>query len=123
MNAKSLNCVTQLISGKSYEEVSEEFGVSIKTLKAWEKDPAVTTALQGVLRNKVSPLLFKALDVYSAALGSENEWVRVGAARDLLNKFGDMYMGNDKNEITIKLLNGLPPIGIPKAEVIEVVEV
>jgi ribosomal protein S6E (S10) len=47
-------------------------------------------------------------------IDDDNPWIAQNAARDALNKYSGMVMGEDKQEITVKITGGMPDVGMPE---------
>ena len=67
------------------------------------------------IKEKILPIYAKALNLMDRQVGSANEWIAQGAARDLLSRFDKQIMQKDeKQEIVIRLTGGEIELGEPE---------
>jgi hypothetical protein len=84
-------CIEQLIGGKTKAAAAEAVGVAAFTVSRWHKDAAFVAALNARRREmheanteRLRSLASKALDVYEAALESDDPGVQLKAAGQIL---------------------------------------
>lgn len=74
-----------LAEGKTREEAAREAGVDRTTVFRWLRKPEFVAAYKSVAQLSMEALLGKAVSSIEAMLGSKNEWVRLGAARMIID--------------------------------------
>ena len=85
---------------------------ALKTLRLWKKKPEFTELYRALLREMAMPAYGKALNRITKQIDDPNPWIAQGAAREALTRFGPAIMGENENEITIKV-EGMPVLGMP----------
>ena len=122
-----------MANDKTNEEIYEEiFGVTAlssygdkqraaKTLNRWKKLNGFQECFRAEVRNMGMPIISKAIQRLVRQLDSENEWIVNKAANDLISKYMPHVMGEDSNEVVIRV-EGMPEIGIPEQDELIVVD-
>lgn len=85
---------------------------ALKTLRLWKKKPEFTELYRALLREMAMPAYGKALNRITQQIDDPNPWIAQGAAREALTRFGPAIMGENENEIVIKV-EGMPVLGMP----------
>lgn len=62
------------------------------------------------MKHESKKLYKRSLGVMSEQLDSDNDWIRQNAARDLLTRFHSQVLGEEANEVTVRVI-GMPEIG------------
>lgn len=87
-----------------------------KKVEGWLQRPEAQDYYRKIIVNRNAPAAVgKALKVLTKQLDSENEWIANKAANDILNKYYDLVMGTNSNEIVVRF-EGMPEIGSPDQE-------
>ena len=100
--------------GASFREAAETLHVGLGTISKWFNEPEVQEEYRQRVRGAAFGIYSKAVQVLMEQLDHGNPWVRQGAARELLGRFGDQATGIDSREVLIRV-EGAPDIGLPAA--------
>ena len=85
-------------------------------IEKWLQKPDAQEYYRRLIVNRHAPAAVgKALKVLTKQLDSDNEWIANKAANDILNKYYDLVMGTNSNEIVVRF-EGMPEIGSPDQE-------
>ena len=81
-------------------------------LRKWMEDPEMIAEYRKLQRTEAMPRYAKAMNVLEKQLGSRNEWVAQGAAREIATRFEQKLMGAEETEIVVRI-EGAPELGEP----------
>lgn len=89
MKPKQEKCLALMVAGgQTQKEIAQQLNVTEATICNWKKDPVFQAELQAALRAGTREAAAQALKVEVELLKSKNKWVRLEAARDILNRAG-----------------------------------
>lgn len=97
-------------------DLAAHFGKSVETIHRWLRAPVVKEEYRQVLRSAEAAIVAKArrvLDTSMDDLEKANGYLALQAAQTVLQRYDAAIMGEDKQEITVRLVGGLPDIGMP----------
>ena len=97
-----------------YSEEKAAYTRGLRELRRWMRLPAFQELYRARVMSVALPMYGKALQTIQTQMDSENAWIAQGAAREVLTRFGDVVMGADSKEVTIRV-EGMPTIGTPDA--------
>ena len=101
-----------LAEGKSAAEVAKELGRSETTIRRWMKDEAIREAYREAILRTVLVSYARAIRKLSDQVDADNEAVAQRAAKDVIDRFGDVIMQERDREIVVRVI-GAPEIGMP----------
>lgn len=79
------------------KEIAAQVGIDETTITRWKRKPEFQEEMEKTQREYLGALARPALRVMRDALNSDNEWIRVQTAKDILDRTG--YKPVDKKEI------------------------
>ena len=101
-----------LAEGKSAAEVAKELGRSETTIRRWMKDEAIREAYREAILRTALVSYARAIRKLSDQVDADNEAVAQRAAKDVIDRFGDVIMQEREREIVVRVV-GAPEIGMP----------
>lgn len=110
--------VAELVaSGKGSEEISVAIGVTKRKASEWMRHPEVKAAVGKLLKDKAQMHVAKALNVLFELLDDKNPWVRMTAARTLIEKQGIYALPAAEDADNVIRIEGMPTLGVPDGTV------
>ena len=89
LSPKQYKCLALLAAGETKQkEIAAKINVSEKTICAWKKDAVFLKELERMTRSNICFLAGKAFRTEMKLLDSKNQFVRLQAAQDILNRAG-----------------------------------
>ena len=115
-NAKNemLEAAALLAEGKSAGEVARLLGRAESTIRRWMKDDAIREAYREAILRTALVSYARAIRKLSDQVDADNEAVAQRAAKDLIDRFGDVIMQERDREVVVRVV-GAPEIGMPDA--------
>ncbi len=101
-----------LAEGKSPAEAARVLGRAESTIRRWMKDESVREAYREAILRTALVSYARAIRKLSDQVDAENEAVAQRAAKDLIDRFGDVIMQEQDREIVVRVV-GAPEIGMP----------
>ena len=101
-----------LAEGRSAAEVARELGRSETTIRRWMKDEAIREAYREAILRTALVSYARAIRKLSDQVDADNEAVAQRAAKDVIDRFGDVIMQERDREIVVRVI-GAPEIGMP----------
>lgn len=114
LKPQQMEAVMLRLDGLSLRQVAERLGVSHSCVRDWYLREDVNEYYSEQLKTRVHRMFNKASNRIEQQIDDENQWIAQNAARDVIAKYSGMVMGEDKQEITVHLLGGLPDVGMPQ---------
>lgn len=100
LNEKQLKCINLMItSNKTQKTIAKEIEVSEKTICEWKKKKEFKDELQKQIQNNFSLLAIEAQKELKKLLKSKNEYIRIQAVKDVLDRAGYKPAERIKNEL------------------------
>lgn len=100
LNEKQLKCINLMItSNKTQKTIAKEIEVSQKTICEWKKKKEFKDELQKQIQNNFSLLAIDAQKELKKLLKSKNEYIRIQAVKDVLERAGYKPAERIKNEL------------------------
>ncbi|MFR7544781.1 MAG: phBC6A51 family helix-turn-helix protein [Clostridia bacterium] len=100
LNEKQLKCINLMItSNKTQKTIAKEIEVSQKTICEWKKKKEFKDELQKQIQNNFSLLAIDAQKELKKLLKSKNEYIRIQAVKDVLDRAGYKPAERIKNEL------------------------
>ena len=95
--------------------IAAALGVSDATLGKWVRDENVLAEYRRCVRDASVAAVAKAQRVLEKQLDSEagKGFLAQNAANSILNRSYAAVMGEDKQEVTVRIVGGMPDIGMP----------
>lgn len=98
MTDKQEKCINLIITtNKTQKQIAKEIEVSEKTICEWKKQKEFKENMQKVIQENFSSLAIEAQKELSKLLKSKNEYIRIQAIKDILDRAG--YKPIEKREI------------------------
>ena len=96
--------------------IAAALGVAESTLSKWMRDDDVIAEYQRCMRQAAVSAVAKAQRVLEKQLDSDagKGFLAQNAANSILNRNYAQVMGEDKQEITVRIVGGMPDIGMPE---------
>lgn len=101
-----------LAEGKSAGEVAKALGRAESTIRRWMKDESIREAYREAILRTALVSYARAIRKLSDQVDAENEAVAQRAAKDLIDRFGDVIMQEQDREIVVRVV-GAPEMGMP----------
>ena len=101
-----------LAEGKSAGEVARQLGRAECTIRRWLKDESIREAYREAILRTALVSYARAIRKLSDQVDAENEAVAQRAAKDLIDRFGDVIMQEQDREIVVRVV-GAPEMGMP----------
>lgn len=100
LNEKQLKCINLMITeNKTQKTIAKEIEVSEKTICEWKKKKEFKDELQKQIQNNFSLLAIDAQKELKKLLKSKNEYIRIQAVKDVLDRAGYKPAERIKNEL------------------------
>ena len=101
-----------LAEGKSAGEVARTLGRAESTIRRWMKDESIREAYREAILRTALVSYARAIRKLSDQVDADNDAVAQRAAKDLIDRFGDVIMQERDREIVVRVI-GAPEIGMP----------
>lgn len=111
---QQIEAVQLRLEGWTARRIAEKIGVCEDSIRKWWVNEDVHEYYQKELKHRTHQIFNKAVCGLNRDMDSENPWIRANAQRQAIDKYSDMVMGNDKQEITVHLVGGMPDVGMPQ---------
>ena len=102
-----------LAEGKSAAEVARALGRAESTIRRWMRDGTARQAYREAILRTALVSYARAVKKLSDQVDADNEAVAQRAAKDLIDRFGDVIMQENDREIVVRVV-GAPEIGMPE---------
>lgn len=113
-NQVLIHKVAELVaSGYSCAEIAEQTGITQRKAAEWMRHAEVRGLVVTLLRGKAQYHVAKALKVTFELLDDPNPWVRMNAARMLIERQGAFLSAGEESEENVIRVEGLPRLGVP----------
>lgn len=100
MNDKQEKCINLMITtNKTQKQIAEEIEVSEKTICEWKKQKEFKDAIDKNIKENFSSLALDAQRELKKLLKSNNEYIKMQAVKDILDRAGFKPTERIKNEI------------------------
>lgn len=97
LNEKQQKCIILLATtNKTQKQIAKEIQISENTICEWKKDEEFKKELQNEMKNNFNSLAVDAQKELRKLLKSKNEYVKLQAVKDILDRAG--YKAMDKIE-------------------------
>ena len=113
---QQLECARMAASGEyTIKAIAEHFGKDKRTIYRWLANEDVKAEYRQVLRACEAGLVARARKVIEESLYSKasNGYLALQAAQTVVANYDKAVMGEDKQEIVIKVIGDMPEIGMP----------
>lgn len=116
VDARMLEAGVMAAEGASTNDISKHFGVHPNTVRAWLKNSEVQEEIKSALRQRLVPMVVKAVNVIDKQMDSTkaNGFLAQNAANTTLSRYGVQLLEEKSNELEVVFTNGLIPIGMPE---------
>ena len=108
-----LEAAALLSEGKTAGEAARVLGRSESTIRRWMKDETVRDAYREAILRTALVSYARAIKKLSDQVDADNEAVAQRAAKDLIDRFGDVIMQERDREVVVRVI-GAPDIGMPE---------
>ncbi len=112
MKPELLEAAGMLAEGRSIAEVARLVGRSETTIRRWMKDESTREAYREAILRTALVSYARAIRKLSDQVDADNEAVAQRAAKDLIDRFGDVIMQEREREVVVRVV-GAPEIGMP----------
>lgn len=102
-----------LAEGKSAGEVARRLGRSESTIRRWMRDESAREAYREAILRTALVSYARAVRKLSDQVEADNEAVAQRAAKDLIDRFGDVIMQERDREVVVRV-EGAPEMGMPE---------
>ena len=107
-----LEAAAMLAEGRSIGEAARTLGRAESTIRRWMKDETAREAYREAILRTALVSYAKAVRKLSDQVDADNEAVAQRAAKDLIDRFGDVIMQERDREVIVRVV-GAPEIGMP----------
>ena len=114
LKPQMMEAVMLRLDGLSLRQIAERLNVTHATIRNWQLREDVNEYYNEQLKQRAHRMFNKACSRLERQIDDDNPWIAQNAARDALNKYGGMVMGEDKQEIVVHIAGGMPDIGMPE---------
>ena len=114
LKPQMMEAVMLRLDGLSLRQIAEKLNVTHATIRNWQLREDVNEYYNEQLKQRAHRMFNKACARIERQIDDDNPWIAQNAARDALNKYGTMVMGEDKQEIVVHVSGGMPAIGMPE---------
>lgn len=98
MNDKQIKCINLMVTtNKTQKQIAQEIEVSEKTICEWKKDKEFKNEIDKRVKENFSSLAIDAQKELKKLLKSKNEYIRIQAVKDILDRAG--YKPVERREI------------------------
>ena len=108
-----LEAAALLAEGRSVGEVARHIGRAESTIRRWMKDETAREAYREAILRTALVSYARAIRKLSDQVDADNEAVAQRAAKDLIDRFGDVIMQERDREVIVRVV-GAPEIGMPE---------
>ena len=92
LNEKQAKCLNLMVTtNKAQKEIAQEINVTEKTICEWKKDSEFKIAIKRLINCNFNLLSLKAQQRLDKLLDSDNEYIQLQTAKDILNRNGFVY--------------------------------
>ena len=100
MNDKQIKCANLMITtNKTQKQIAKEIEVSERTICEWKKQKEFKEYMQKTIKENFSSLAIEAQRELRKLLKSKNEYIKIQAVKDILDRAGYKPTERIKNEI------------------------
>lgn len=100
MNDKQEKCINLMITtNKTQKQIAKEIEVSEKTICEWKKQKEFKAEIEKNIKENFSSLALEAQKELKKLLKSNNEYIKMQAAKDILDRAGYKPTERIKNEV------------------------
>ena len=119
VDKRMLEAGVMAAEGATANDIAKHYGVHPNTVRAWLKNSEVQEEIKGALRQRLVPMVVKAVNVIDKQMDSTkaNGFLAQNAANTTLSKYGAHLLEDDEKELTVTFVNGMVPIGLPDGPV------
>lgn len=114
LKPQMMEAVMLRLDGLSLRQIAEKLNVTHATIRNWQLREDVNEYYNEQLKHRAHRMFNKACARLERQIDDDNPWIAQNAARDALNKYSGMVMGEDKQEIVVHVSSGMPDIGMPE---------
>ena len=101
LSGKQKRCIELMLEGELLlKDIADELGVTSKTISIWKKDETFIEAYEEAVKSALRFSAVKAMRKVENLIESNNAFVSLYAAQDVLNRAG--FKPTDKMELTEK---------------------
>ena len=86
LNEKQKLAAAALADGSTRDKAAEIAGVDRTTVFRWLRNPDFVTAYKSLAQSTLESLIGKAVNTLESMLSSDNEWVRMNAAKTIIDR-------------------------------------
>lgn len=98
MNDKQIKCINLMVTtNKTQKQIAQEIEVSEKTICEWKKDKEFKDEIDKYVKENFGSLAVDAQKELKKLLKSKNEYIRIQAVKDVLDRAG--YKPVERREI------------------------
>lgn len=98
MNDKQIKCINLMVTtNKTQKQIAQEIEVSEKTICEWKKDKEFKDEINKYVKENFGSLAIDAQKELKKLLKSKNEYIRIQAVKDVLDRAG--YKPVERREI------------------------
>lgn len=109
-----LDCVRLLATGDyNVPALAAKFGKDESTIRRWLNNPAVLDEYRTILRSTEKGLVAKARRVIEKGMNSGEGYLALQSAQTALNRYDAAVMGEDRQEVTLRIVGYTPDVGMP----------
>ncbi|MBR6568848.1 MAG: helix-turn-helix domain-containing protein [Clostridia bacterium] len=110
---EQLEAAALLAEGKSMGEAARIIGRAESTVRRWMRDENAREAYREAILRTALVSYARAVRRLSDQVDADNEAVAQRAAKDLMDRFGDVIMQERDREVVVRVI-GAPDIGMPE---------
>ena len=115
VTTQMLDCVRLLATGDyNVPALAAKFGKDESTIRRWLNNPAVLEEYRTILRSTEKGLVAKARKVIEKGMDSGEGYLALQSAQTALNRYDAAVMGEDKQEVVVKIAGYTPAPGMPQ---------
>ena len=98
------------------KSIAAEYNVDVSTVHRWLREDEVRQIMADTIKRSTATMVARAVNKLSEQLDSKagNGFLAQNAANMILTRFGSAALGEDKQEITVRV-EGMPVMGMPEA--------
>lgn len=96
--------------------IASEYGCDVSSVRRWLRDDEVRQIMADTIKRSTATMVARAVHKLNEQLDSKagNGFLAQNAANMILTRFGPAALGEDKQEITVRV-EGMPVMGMPDA--------
>ena len=100
MNDKQEKCINLMVAtNKTQKQIAKEIEVSEKTICEWKKQREFKDAIDKIIKENFGSLALDAQKELKKLLKSKNEYIKIQAVKDILDRAGFKPTERIKNEV------------------------